>query len=540
MKKLMITYAVLLLTCMSLSAGELPVVNGEFDQGAEYGPSYQFPEGWTDFAGNVNSVHYRPTGNEGYWNPLHESELSHIRYGWVDGCGIIQDETVSGVTLNEIQADTVYTMIAKIRMDADSGTVGVGLQMRDATDDAVIVSQDFYNTGTDWVTYLISFDTAEAEYSGLVGHKLAPVVLNYGGDNWQMVDSISLFEGDVTIIGDHPDDVLVPAGEDAVFSVAISPDGPATYQWKRSDDDVNDVSVGTDSNSLTVPNVQMTDAGTYYYCEVTVYGSTLTSDMALLEVPRLMAHWTLDGNLLDSSTNGWDGSASSPSFVAGIDGSAIEMPGTVSQKVEIVGSEDAFNNFSLGVTVSCWMKVNAVDNWTVAISKSNTNAQNGWELGMNPNTGGAFFAVRGRGALSSEISILDSQWHHVVGSWDPVTGEHNLYIDGELNQGAVDARGAIKADSPVFLGIRNMSPGELPYDGLLDDVKIYNYAVTAQDVVDMYNTFADPDKILCISEYSQEFDVSGPSGEPDCVIDEYDMAILINNWLEDNRYPVAE
>ncbi len=497
MKTSYMTFFILVISASLGFAGSLGVYNGEFDVGHEYGPAYQFPDGWDDLQ-LVNSVHYRPYGSMSYWDPTYQAIESHIRFGWRDGCAIFQHQSLDDVTLNTIQADTLYTMIVRAKLDELSPTVGIGLSMIDPQQ-GTIVSQDFFNTSTDWQEYSISFDTSNPAYYSYIGHQISPAVFCYGGNNWLMVDYVKLYAGLVVVISDQPDSVLVQPGQDAQFSVSIDPQTSAQYQWVVSEDNIagnsDDIYLVPDSNTITVQNIQPEDAGKYYYCIITFPDSTaLSSEMAMLEVPKMMGHWKLDNNLIDSSSNGWDGTSSTIGYLAGIDSNAADFQGVASDSVEINNSQTVFNNFQMGLTVSCWMKVEPGQNdWSVAVGKSTSNSE-GWELGMNKDTDGPFFAVRGRGAINSQTSIEDNNWHHVVGTWDGATGECKLYLNADLNSQLVDGRPAITNNAPVFFGSRNGSG--IPHKGLIDDIRIYNYPLNHGQVLNLYNEFIEPDKVI--------------------------------------------
>ncbi|ARN57858.1 LamG-like jellyroll fold domain-containing protein [Sedimentisphaera salicampi] len=542
MKSLITIIIAITVLTAPVPAVELDLVNNNFDQGEEIRGELIFPDGWTGF-NSVNRVHYCPNGNT--WKPGYETVVSNLMYGWNDGCGITQNETVSGVTLPTIQPDKVYTMIARVKMDEDSSDAGVGLQLRDQDENSVIVEQDFFNTGTDWVIYELSFDAADVDYMHTAGHKLAPAVRNHGGNNWQMVDYVKLFEGEAVWIAQQPQDVLAEEGGDAVFSVSLNePVSPVTYEWYSSPDKTvgdNDVFIESGSSELTLSNVQISDAGEYYYCVVSGSDFSITSDTAMLEVPRLMANWKLDSNLEDSSPNGWDGTAATTNFVSGggIDGDCCQFTNDLNESIEIPGSSDAFNNYNLGLTVSFWQKYDSPNtDWETVISKSTGNS-NGWEFATHKDYHAPLFGFRATGALNSEIDIADGQWHHVVGTFD---GEDTvrLYVDGELdleNTGDLEVTDNI---TNVMIGQRNESGKENELGGYLDEIKVYNYDIGAEGALDLYNEYAASPKTLCILDYAQQYDVTGPEGEPDCLVDQNDLYVLLINWLEDNTYPQVD
>lgn len=74
---------------------------------------------------------------------------------------------------------------------------------------------------------------------------------------------------------------------------------------------------------------------------------------------------------------------------------------------------------------------------------------------------------------------LDGQWHHAAGVYD---GEEiSLYIDGELDVSA-KAGGKIRVnDKAVLIGENSEKRGRY-WIGAIDDVRVYSYGLTAEEV----------------------------------------------------------
>ena len=80
---------------------------------------------------------------------------------------------------------------------------------------------------------------------------------------------------------------------------------------------------------------------------------------------------------------------------------------------------------------------------------------------------------------------FNGAWHHLVGTYDGKALK--LYVDGELKTATPDA-GCIIATNAFNLNIaRNSEITERFYDGAIDDVRIYNYALSEDDVNAIYN-----------------------------------------------------
>ena len=84
----------------------------------------------------------------------------------------------------------------------------------------------------------------------------------------------------------------------------------------------------------------------------------------------------------------------------------------------------------------------------------------------------------------------------------------------------------------LWLTIGNES-GSAGYDGWIDDVKIYSYARTAEDVAQEY--FDVTGIRSCIYDYDNPDFVL--DFDDNCIIDLADFAVFAQSWLSTGLYP---
>jgi hypothetical protein len=80
--------------------------------------------------------------------------------------------------------------------------------------------------------------------------------------------------------------------------------------------------------------------------------------------------------------------------------------------------------------------------------------------------------------------IIPGRWYHVVGTYK--NGERAIYVDGVKKISRADT-GTITANSyPYYIGDA-WGTLDRVWNGLIDDVRIYNYARTPEQILQDYN-----------------------------------------------------
>lgn len=324
-------------------------------------------------------------------------------------------------------------------------------------------------------------------------------------------------------------------GETAEFTVALSSATPITYAWYRSVDNANntdadDVLVGTNSATLTLTNVTTADEG-YYYCKATNPGETRTNP-ARLSIKRLMAHWKLDGDAADASGSNQNGTLfGDPAFAAGVNdktGQAMVFDGVN----DYIREPNSFEDFTPGVTISVWAKPTAAGSWARFLDFGNydgTTYSDIIYLSRNGTSNNLSFTVYGGTAgttITANSAITLNEWQMFVATMDD-QGNVVLYKNGlPIQTGTITQTPAIVTRTSNFIGKSNWSADAL-YAGSMDDIRLYNYALTADNVADMY---ADIAGNFCRTRPAYDWDGN-------CKVDIGDFAIFAAQWLTCGMYP---
>lgn len=148
-----------------------------------------------------------------------------------------------------------------------------------------------------------------------------------------------------------------------------------------------------------------------------------------------------------------------------------------------IGSDSVFD-FANEMTVAAWIKVNQFDkSWQSIVTKGDS----AWRIARDGGENGVQFAaglyMENMQMVRSTTRVNDGNWHYVAGVCD---GQKMcLYVDGRLDASA-DVSGEIPTNQyPVLVGENAERPGR-GWNGLIDDVQLYNQALTEERIAALY------------------------------------------------------
>jgi hypothetical protein len=197
------------------------------------------------------------------------------------------------------------------------------------------------------------------------------------------------------------------------------------------------------------------------------------------------SNYSNNGTLGANSTPSTD----DPSWIAGKVGGALEFDG-VDDKVTIPHSSSL--NISNALTVSAWIKYDSIGAQSnVIVDKRPRNNLKGWSLSTNDVTGGRGFYLQllapscgGSPGATDQNVILTNRWYYVVVTYDG--SNIKTYVNGILGA-ATACSGTISVDSSdVWIANNEANPTQFT-DGIIDEVRIYNRALSAEEVRYHYN-----------------------------------------------------
>ena len=217
-----------------------------------------------------------------------------------------------------------------------------------------------------------------------------------------------------------------------------------------------------------------------YLCSFVLVLSLILASMAEAADPNLVGWWKLDGDVLDSSGNGRNGTIhGNPLFVPGYDSDALELHGDPDY-VAIDGYKGVLGPHAFSITA--WIKTN--DDQGEIVGWGSTGRGNRMEFRINNNR---LRLEAGGGYVQGDTDVNDSEWHHVAATVKEnatlSSGDITLYLDGQDDTRPVSRSNTIHpvSDFDVKFGCRYNNEGRW-YEGLIDDVRIYDRMLSPADM----------------------------------------------------------
>jgi hypothetical protein len=207
--------------------------------------------------------------------------------------------------------------------------------------------------------------------------------------------------------------------------------------------------------------------------------------------PGLVSWWPGETNA-DDSLGINNGTLINGTYASGMVGKAFSFSG--SSSYVSVPDSSSLDSFTTNITVELWMKAgqtNANADWKGLVTKGNSS----WRLQARPGATTVDWAMNGVSPLEliGARNVNDGQWHHVAATYNGA--QMCLYVDGTLDA-SQPATGLIALNNePLCIGAN--SKAYVPscyciqmgyfFNGLIDEVSLYNRALSAAEILAIYN-----------------------------------------------------
>jgi|GEM_PF-1581804 len=217
-----------------------------------------------------------------------------------------------------------------------------------------------------------------------------------------------------------------------------------------------------------------------------LYAGLCATAVAQRPTGGLVAHYPLDRSLEDVTPNSYDGQSSGgPTYATGLAGQALRFDG-VDDALRFTRLPNTV--FAGDFTVSWHMNAQSLDEWSLLSKRDACTSGNWFEVG-GARTGSDQIAFGlSRAGIGATLATARQTWF--APGWVHVAvvrrgTEAVVYVDGEAGV-AVTLPALNFSGIGALLGFSN-SPcigtgGVRAYQGLLDEVRVYNRALTAREI----------------------------------------------------------
>ena len=276
--------------------------------------------------------------------------------------------------------------------------------------------------------------------------------------------------------------------------MTISPDEGPRLTWRPGEKaKSHKVYLGPDKNNLPLlAEVRMPkqlrlpvleENRTYHWRvdEVRTDGTVVTGDIWNFTLGELIGWWKLDGDVKDSSGNNHHGAIKgNPKWVTGRIGDGLEFDG-VDDYVDTGYKMDIST-----LTVAVWA------NSPAAPSPASQNEAVSWQpIHINWNQPGPFFRGAaslgvGRRWYAASFGTLEANtWYHLCATYNGRSLK--AYKDGTLIMANDDPTGPpIAGTGTLKFGRHSLEFVEEYFCGTIDDVRIYNYALSQSEITRLF------------------------------------------------------
>lgn len=252
---------------------------------------------------------------------------------------------------------------------------------------------------------------------------------------------------------------------------------------------------GTGSTAPTATHIPQKANDVEMACTSSLSGRlrySSVSSSGALGISGLVAYWPMDEtsgtSVADASGNGNTGTMTNmdgaTDHVAGIIGNGLDFDG-VNDYVN-AGSGAVLDNLG-DMTVCAWVNSRPILNgtWAHIVSKYDASGTTGWDLYQ----GGGAYSNSGYGYRETGFES-DGNWDHycAVNTQLATDGTNiTIYMNNTIQNTGNATYGAGGSDAANNLIIGMFAAIGDPFNGVLDEVRIYNRALTADEVSQIYN-----------------------------------------------------
>lgn len=205
-----------------------------------------------------------------------------------------------------------------------------------------------------------------------------------------------------------------------------------------------------------------------------------------------MAHYLMNDDAADTHVD--DAEGAHDGVLTGGNTEDKTAAGKINACVDFDGADDyvtiadhADFDFAAGFSLACWAKPDATDADGRLIYRYDPTSADGFmltQLAAGSGNWSFYVFVSPTFDDAKSDAAPSGNWQHLVGV-RAADGTLTLYVDGVAQAATGSKAGAIDSSDPIYLGVDRGLASD--FAGLIDDVRIFNRALTQTEIDGLYN-----------------------------------------------------
>ena len=247
------------------------------------------------------------------------------------------------------------------------------------------------------------------------------------------------------------------------------------------------------TSNITIQVNTSINASTYYFL----------NDSNKIISEGLITYYPFDGNYSDFSGNGNHGTNNGSTLNNNSINSNYLLNAEFNGVDNTISAVSPLVNANSSSSISAWIYLQPNNpSWQRIITKiygSNIGARAG-SIDIFSNTNKLRYVIvsdTGTDYSATSTTVLNNnQWYYVVGTYDNTTGNVSIYINGNFENSIINTeKTTTSGSSPFYIGSELNTGTPTYFNGSLDEVRIYNRALSESEIELLYNE--SPYNLVC-------------------------------------------
>ncbi len=146
-------------------------------------------------------------------------------------------------------------------------------------------------------------------------------------------------------------------------------------------------------------------------------------------------------------------------------------------------ADNALLNPAVGISYSAWIKTRATTG--TILSKWGAGNDQNYQLYLSGGNIVEELQLSGGNSQNFGGAVNDGLWHHVAATYVP-GGDFAIYVDGVLQSTAGPNTALLDGTTPLYIGSTGGASNF--FNGQIDDVRLYSYALSAPEVEELFKS----------------------------------------------------